>query len=137
MSTSLDPDKTSYLVGVKTACKGYQQTTKFATSRQYKELNIRQSYHECEGGIDTSVPKISVWYHKACQLVQTVIPRDGFFVTCSHKFSFSLIIDVRILTPYRRRSKTLLTIEECGSNIARNSVFNCHLATNGNPKLCF
>ena len=30
--------------------------------------------------------------------------------------------------PGRRQSKTLLTIDECGSKLARNSVFNCHLS---------
>ena len=31
-------------------------------------------------------------------------------------------------TPDRRQSKTLLTIDECGLKIARNSVFDCHLS---------
>ena len=31
----------------------------------------------------------------------------------------------------RRQSKILLTINECGSKIARNSVFNCHLSPIG------
>ena len=44
--------------------------------------------------------------------------------------------------PGRRQSITLLTIDERGSKIARNSVFDCHLspvnrATNGNRKPCF
>ena len=36
------------------------------------------------------------------------------------------------ITPGRRQSKTLLAIDERGSKIARNSVFDCHLATNDN-----
>ena len=32
------------------------------------------------------------------------------------------------VTPDRRQSKTLLIIDERGSKIARNSVFNCHLS---------
>ena len=31
-------------------------------------------------------------------------------------------------TQYRRQSKTLLTIDERGLNIAGNSVFDCHLS---------
>ena len=31
------------------------------------------------------------------------------------------------ITPGRRKSKTLLTIDERGSKIDRNSVFDCHL----------
>ena len=35
-----------------------------------------------------------------------------------------------LITPVKRQWKTLLdlTIDECGSIIARNSVFDCHLA---------
>ena len=36
-----------------------------------------------------------------------------------------------ISTPGRWQSKTLLTVDECGSKFARNSVFDC------NRKLCF
>ena len=37
-----------------------------------------------------------------------------------------------ISTPDRRQSKTLLILDECGgSNIAINSVFNCHLSPFG------
>ena len=32
------------------------------------------------------------------------------------------------MTPDRRQLKTLLTIDERGSKIARNSVFDCHLS---------
>ena len=32
------------------------------------------------------------------------------------------------LTPDGRQSKLLLTIDDHGSKIARNSVFNCHLS---------
>ena len=44
-----------------------------------------------------------------------------------------------IITPDRRQSKMLLKIDERGSKIARNSVFDCHLSPmgNGNRKLCF
>ena len=33
-----------------------------------------------------------------------------------------------MITSDRRQSKTFLTIDECGSNIARNSDFDCHLS---------
>ena len=31
-------------------------------------------YHECEGGLDKSIPKITVWYmyHKDCQVMTNV-----------------------------------------------------------------
>ena len=40
-------------------------------------------------------------------------------------------ITTLILTPGRRQSKTLLTIDERGSSIARNNVFDCHLSPVG------
>ena len=36
-----------------------------------------------------------------------------------------------LITPGRRQSKTLLTIDKRGSYIARNSVFDCHLSPIG------
>ena len=38
---------------------------------------------------------------------------------------------ITINTPYRRQSKTPLTTDERGSNIARNSVLDCHLSPVG------
>ena len=40
-------------------------------------------------------------------------------------------IDTLLVTPGRRQSETLLTIEKNRSKIARNSVFNCHLSPVG------
>ena len=61
------------------------------------------------------------------QLLQT--PRENSWV--SEIYHHGLISH-----RYRRQSKTLLTIDERGSKIARNSIFDCR-ATNGNRKLCF
>ena len=53
---------------------------------------------------------------------------DSFFHFSREKhcmlFNYLPAIDdvCRLLSPDRRQSKTLLTIDECGSNIARNSV---------------
>ena len=41
------------------------------------------------------------------------------------------IFQLFILTPGRRQSKTLSTIDERGSKIDRNSVFDCHLSPTG------
>ena len=38
---------------------------------------------------------------------------------------------IKVYTPEKRQSKTLLTIDERGSKIAWNSVFNCHLSQVG------
>ena len=44
------------------------------------------------------------------------------------------LVLVIIVTPGRRQSRTLLTIDELGSKIARNSVFYCHLSPVGRQK---
>ena len=46
------------------------------------------------------------------------------FCVCSLKLQFQ----ETYITPGRRQSKTLLTVDERGSKIARNSVFDCHLS---------
>ena len=38
-------------------------------------------YHECEGRIEKSVPRIAVWLHKACRVMTNGDPGDGFFCT--------------------------------------------------------
>ena len=39
--------------------------------------------------------------------------------------------EYRIITPDRRQSKTVLTIDDHGSKLARNSVFDCYLSPVG------
>ena len=57
------------------------------------------------------------------------------YLQSQHKrFRYSQVplVDVSSkLTPGKRQSKTLLTIEERGSKIVRNSVFDCHLSPVG------
>ena len=50
--------------------------------------------------------------------------------TCSLPYVLSNCGGIRY-TPGRRQSKTLSTIEERGSKIDRNSVFDCHLSPVG------
>ena len=61
--------------------------------------NIR-IYHECEGRIEKSVPKIAVWHNEACRVMTNGDPRDGLFYpsltrimdyfSCSSLFFFIL-----------------------------------------------
>ena len=50
----------------------------FCSSYCLMSLSIR-IYHECEGRIEKSVPRIAVWHHEACRVMTNGIPRDGFF----------------------------------------------------------
>ena len=51
----------------------------FPTEMVGPQIGIIRIYHECEGGIEKSVPRITVWHQEACRVITTVIPRDGIF----------------------------------------------------------
>ena len=36
-------------------------------------------YHECEGRIGKSVPRITVWHHEACQVMTSADPEGQIF----------------------------------------------------------
>ena len=45
--------------------------------------NIR-SYHECEGRIEKSVPRITIWIHKACRVMTNAVPGEQIFLSYPH-----------------------------------------------------
>ena len=55
------------------------------TSYTYVEIdhNIR-IYHECEGRIEKSLPRITVWHHKACRVMTNGDPEGRIFLSYSH-----------------------------------------------------
>ena len=69
--------------------------------------------------------------------------KDGFSFIPAHiaynmlHVKSSMNITVFILTRDRQQSKMLITIDECGSKIARNSVFDCHLGDKWQLKTLF
>ena len=48
-----------------------------------------------------------------------------------NRVTLQVLIRDLIITPGRRQSKTLLTIDKRGPKITRNSVFDCHLSPFG------
>ena len=40
---------------------------------------IVRIYHECEGRIEISVPRIAVWHHEACRVMKNSDPEAGIF----------------------------------------------------------
>ena len=50
----------------------------------HKIMNIIRIYHECKGGIEKSVPRITVWHHKACRVMKIVDPEGRIFLSHSH-----------------------------------------------------
>ena len=55
-------------------------------------------YHECEGRIEKSVPRIAVWHHEACRVITNGDTKGRIFLTrikdyfsCSPLFLFVLL----------------------------------------------
>ena len=47
------------------------------------QMTIR-IYHECEGGIEKSVPNITVWHHEACRVMTNGDPAGQIFLSYPH-----------------------------------------------------
>ena len=41
-------------------------------------------YHECEGGIEKSVPRITDWHHEACRVMTNGDPKEQIFLSYPH-----------------------------------------------------
>ena len=46
-----------------------------------KHINI---YHECEGRIEKSVPRITFWHHEACRVMTNGVPEGWIFLSHPH-----------------------------------------------------
>ena len=57
---------------------------------------IIRIYHECEGRIEKSVPRITVWHHEACRVMTNGDPEGWIFLSYRHTnnvFFFLLTTD--------------------------------------------
>ena len=45
--------------------------------------NIR-IYHECEGRVETFVPRIAIWHHEACRMMTNGDPEGRIFLSHTH-----------------------------------------------------
>ena len=43
------------------------------------DLQIIRIYHECEGRVEKSVPRITVWHHEACRVMTNGDPEGQIF----------------------------------------------------------
>ena len=62
--------------------------------------NIIRNYHECEGGNATSIPRITVWHHEACQIMTKGYHEENGFVKPIH----TQILDSFSLSPLNSTS---------------------------------
>ena len=51
------------------------------TAGQYEIIRI---HHECEGGIEKSVPRIIVWHQEACRVMTSDDPKGRIFISHPH-----------------------------------------------------
>ena len=66
--------------------------------------------HECEGEIEKTVPRITVWHYEACRVMTNVNPERWIFLSHPHKndgFLFLLNIKYRICILKRGYQKFL------------------------------
>ena len=55
-------------------------------------------YHECEGGIDKSVPRIVVWHYEACRVVANGDPKGRTFLSYPQKnYGFFVLLTIDVL----------------------------------------
>ena len=47
------------------------------------EWSIR-IYHECEGGIEKSIPRVAFWHHEACRVMTNGDPEGRIFLSHPH-----------------------------------------------------
>ena len=63
---------------------------------QVSRVVIIRICHECEGRIGNSVPRITVWHHKACRVMTNGDPEGRIFLSYPHTnngFFFLLTAD--------------------------------------------
>ena len=48
---------------------------------EWKYIRI---YHECEGRIEKSIPRITLWHHEACRVMTKGDPEGWIFLSYSH-----------------------------------------------------
>ena len=65
----------------------------------YRVCKILRFYHECEGRIEKSLPRIAVWHHEACWVMTNGDPAGWIFLSYPHmnNLFFFLLTTVFIL----------------------------------------
>ena len=48
---------------------------------RWTEVNIIRIYHECEGRIEKSVSRITIWHNEACRVMTNGDPEGQIFLS--------------------------------------------------------
>ena len=49
-----------------------------------EQVCVIRIYHECEGRIEKSAPRIAVWHHEACRVMSNCDPEGRIFLSYPH-----------------------------------------------------
>ena len=89
----------------------------FWTLQMSHVSNIIRIYQECEGGIEKSVPRITIWHHEACQAFTNGETEGQIFLSHSHTNSvFIFLLSINFLhfclkkAPWPRGYKTFFIL---------------------------
>ena len=58
-----------------------ERVYKFPVKKRLKDIRI---YNECEGKIEKSIPRITVWHHEACRMITNGDPEGRIFLSYPH-----------------------------------------------------
>ena len=63
-------------------------------------------YHQCEGRIEKSIPRITVWHHEACRVMTNGDPEGWIFLSYPHTNNgfFFLLTSFFYILKYASRS---------------------------------
>ena len=65
---------------------------------------IIRIYHECEGGIEKSIPRITVWHHEACRVMTNGDHERQIFLSHPHMNNgFFFLLTTKYLISYLER----------------------------------
>ena len=71
-------------------------------------INIVRIHHECEGGIEKSVPRVTVWHHEACRVMTKGDPEGRIFLSHPHTNNgFFFLLTTRYHILYWKNMKRL------------------------------
>ena len=82
-------------------CKAMTEQDMIQCLMDVLQVCIIRIYHECEGRIDNSIPRINVWHHEACRVMTNCDHEGWIFISHPHKnngFLLLLTIKYRILS---------------------------------------
>ena len=74
--------------------------------RILQKYRIIRIPHECEGGIEKSVPRITDWHHKACRVMSNCDPEGQIFLSHPHMNNgFFFLLTTKYLILYWKNMK--------------------------------